>query len=317
MTAVLLGIFVFLLAAIGAAVGSFLNVVTWRAPEKMSLVSPPSHCPKCNSPVRWFDNVPILSWFILRGRCRDCKEPISFRYPLVEALSCFVAAIVSWALLVGNWTGWNSQAFYWEDYVVWTNAHALAGVDDESRVDGGGSDEQGSYFDSLNFSPSQDGFLSLLRSTSILAMVWLLIVDVALMLGFVEWDRGYSPPTLLFAALVALATALTALFLINDTDRCLERSGVFIGSAVLGALGPVVCFPLLTRDNRVEHVILGAVWGVASGCFLAFPGSLVFCLVSFFLKRKLHKQAFGLIVFGGITILLLAECVITPYFARF
>lgn len=316
MTLVLLGIFVFLLAAIGAAVGSFLNVVIWRVPEKMSLVSPPSHCPKCNSPVRWFDNVPIVSWFILKGRCRDCKEPISFRYPLVEALSCFVAVIVSWALLIGNWTGWNSQPFYWEDYVVWTNSHALSVVDDESHDDSLDLEEQCSAPGSLVFSPSQEGFLVLLRSTSILAMIWLLIADVALTLGFVEWDRGSSPSTLLFTALIVLATALLTLFLINDADRCLERSSFFVGSAVLGALGTTVCFPLLVRDNRVEFVILGAVWGVASGCFLAFPGSLILCLISVFLKRKLRKQVFGLAVFSGITILLLIECVIAPCFVR-
>ena len=95
MTTVLLVIFVFLLAAIGAAIGSFLNVVVWRVPEKMSLTTPPSHCPKCNSPVRWFDNIPIISWFILRGKCRDCHEPISGRYPLVESLSCFTALVIA------------------------------------------------------------------------------------------------------------------------------------------------------------------------------------------------------------------------------
>jgi leader peptidase (prepilin peptidase) / N-methyltransferase len=70
--------------AIGAVVGSFLNVVIHRWPREESIVFPGSHCPRCNAPIRWFDNVPVLSWIVLRGRCRSCREPIAVRYPLVE-----------------------------------------------------------------------------------------------------------------------------------------------------------------------------------------------------------------------------------------
>ena len=69
---------------LGAIIGSFLNVVIHRWPAEMSVVNPPSHCPRCASPIRWWDNVPVLSWMILRARCRNCGEPISPRYPLVE-----------------------------------------------------------------------------------------------------------------------------------------------------------------------------------------------------------------------------------------
>jgi len=81
------------LFALGGAVGSFLNVVIYRVPAGKSLVRPGSHCPACEHPIRWHDNVPILSWFVLRGRCRDCGSPISMRYPLVEAIAAalFVA----------------------------------------------------------------------------------------------------------------------------------------------------------------------------------------------------------------------------------
>jgi leader peptidase (prepilin peptidase)/N-methyltransferase len=72
---------------LGAIVGSFLNVVVHRLPRHESLVSPASHCPRCGTPVRPYDNIPILSWLLLRGRCRSCGEPISPRYPLVEALT--------------------------------------------------------------------------------------------------------------------------------------------------------------------------------------------------------------------------------------
>ncbi len=72
---------------LGAIVGSFLNVVSYRLPRHESLISPASHCPKCGTPVKPYDNIPILSWLLLRGRCRSCAAPISPRYPLVEVLT--------------------------------------------------------------------------------------------------------------------------------------------------------------------------------------------------------------------------------------
>ncbi|HEX4805034.1 MAG TPA: prepilin peptidase [Conexibacter sp.] len=83
------------LAAVGGLlVGSFLNVVAWRLPRGESLVAPGSHCPGCDAPVRPYDNVPVLSWLLLRGRCRDCRAPIAVRYPLVEACSAGLAVAV-------------------------------------------------------------------------------------------------------------------------------------------------------------------------------------------------------------------------------
>jgi leader peptidase (prepilin peptidase) / N-methyltransferase len=69
---------------IGLALGSFLNVVLYRAPRGMSISSPGSSCPACGAPVRWFDNIPVVSWLVLRGKCRSCHGPISVQYPLVE-----------------------------------------------------------------------------------------------------------------------------------------------------------------------------------------------------------------------------------------
>lgn len=83
------------LAAVGGLlVGSFLNVVAWRLPRGESLVAPGSHCSGCDAPVRPYDNVPVVSWLLLRGRCRDCRAPISIRYPLVEACSAGLAVAV-------------------------------------------------------------------------------------------------------------------------------------------------------------------------------------------------------------------------------
>lgn len=74
-------VFLFLL---GLSVGSFLNVVIYRLPRKESLTSPTSHCPNCHAPIKWYDNIPVLSFIVLRGRCRNCGQRISLRYPLVE-----------------------------------------------------------------------------------------------------------------------------------------------------------------------------------------------------------------------------------------
>jgi leader peptidase (prepilin peptidase)/N-methyltransferase len=78
----------------GTLIGSFLNVVVHRVPLRRSIVSPPSSCPACGSRIRPVDNIPVVSWLMLRGRCRSCHEPISARYPLVEAVTGVVFAAV-------------------------------------------------------------------------------------------------------------------------------------------------------------------------------------------------------------------------------
>jgi len=86
-----------LAGVLGAVFGSFLNVVAYRLPRHESIVKPASRCPRCGTPVRPYDNVPVLSWLLLRGRCRSCGCAISPRYPLVEALT---AALCVGAVLV-------------------------------------------------------------------------------------------------------------------------------------------------------------------------------------------------------------------------
>ncbi len=84
-----------LAALLGAVVGSFLNVVILRLPERRSIVRPGSACAACGRPVRWYDNVPVLAFLWLRGRCRDCRARLSLQYPLVEA----GMALLSWLAL--------------------------------------------------------------------------------------------------------------------------------------------------------------------------------------------------------------------------
>jgi prepilin signal peptidase PulO-like enzyme (type II secretory pathway) len=86
-------IFVFLF---GAAVGSFLNVVIHRVPNEESIVFPNSACPKCKTPIKAYDNIPLFGWLMLGGKCRSCKEPISARYPAVELLNALLWVLVYW-----------------------------------------------------------------------------------------------------------------------------------------------------------------------------------------------------------------------------
>ena len=85
-------------ALVGLVIGSFLNVVIWRVPRGESVVRPPSHCPGCGHEIRPRDNVPVLSWLLLRGRCRDCGTGISVRYPLVEAGTAVVFGVLTLAI---------------------------------------------------------------------------------------------------------------------------------------------------------------------------------------------------------------------------
>jgi leader peptidase (prepilin peptidase)/N-methyltransferase len=115
------------LAAVGGLVaGSFLNVVIARLPERRSLIRPASHCPGCGTPVRPYDNVPILSWLLLRGRCRGCGERISARYPLVEAATAGLCALA----IVAKGTGWEG----WLGIAMVLTLVPVAFIDLEHRI---------------------------------------------------------------------------------------------------------------------------------------------------------------------------------------
>jgi leader peptidase (prepilin peptidase) / N-methyltransferase len=92
----------------GLLFGSFLNVCISRLPRHESIVKPGSHCPQCGNPIRWYDNIPLLSWILLRGRCRDCKRSISWRYPIVE---------LSVGLLFARELGGQIYQSYWFSFV--------------------------------------------------------------------------------------------------------------------------------------------------------------------------------------------------------
>ncbi len=84
-------------AVFGAMLGSFLNVCVWRLPRNESVIRPRSRCPRCGTPIAWYDNVPIVSWILLGARCRACRAPISVQYPLVELAAALIwGGAVAW-----------------------------------------------------------------------------------------------------------------------------------------------------------------------------------------------------------------------------
>jgi leader peptidase (prepilin peptidase) / N-methyltransferase len=104
-----------IVASIGACVGSFINVVAYRLPRAcMSIVKPRSRCPRCTAPIAWYDNLPVLSWILLRAKCRHCRAPISARYPMVELVVAALFFVLAWQVLppealrdaAGHWHAW-------------------------------------------------------------------------------------------------------------------------------------------------------------------------------------------------------------------
>ncbi len=81
---------------LGACVGSFLNVCIYRISEGKSIIFPKSFCPNCQHPIRFYDNIPIISYLLLRGRCRDCHEKFSYRYPVVELITALLSLLLFW-----------------------------------------------------------------------------------------------------------------------------------------------------------------------------------------------------------------------------
>ena len=104
-------IFTFFIFVTGSCIGSFLNVVIWRLPRGESLSHPSSHCPSCNHPLAIWQNVPLLGWLALRGRCFYCKAPISVRYPIVEMVTALLFLAV-WASIVQAGLPWGGAVRY-------------------------------------------------------------------------------------------------------------------------------------------------------------------------------------------------------------
>ena len=132
-THILLIVFIF---ALGACVGSFLNVIIYRLPRGQSIVFPGSHCPSCGRAIRWYDNIPIVSWLVLVGKCRHCKASISPRYIVIEAVTAgLMVGLYTWYFVLRMRDGMGPLAEDWPTFAthgaLWCGLLACTATDIE------------------------------------------------------------------------------------------------------------------------------------------------------------------------------------------
>lgn len=220
---------------LGAALGSFLNVVIYRLPRRESLLRPGSRCPRCQTPIHPRDNVPILSYLLLRGRCRACRAPISPRYPLVETASAvlltvlwlregptiqFVAASIFVLMLIAIF-------FVDLDHRIVPNAISYPGILTGLLL----AFPQGRFLDALITAAAAGGFFLLIAVLSRGGMGGGDIKLAAMMGAFLGW------PSIVFALLVAFTTgAAVGLFLIASGRRSRKDAIPFGPSLAAGAI---------------------------------------------------------------------------------
>ncbi len=218
---------------IGGCLGSFLNVVVWRLPAGMSLVRPGSFCPKCRHSIRFYDNLPVLGWLLLRGRCRDCHEPISPRYPIIEALCAVLAGLFAILFFFGE-RGIPAGGFAWRglgpEFAEWAKYQA------------------GELFFCAN--PPVSILLHGLMAT----FVAFGIVYLTLAIGLIEWD-GKEIPTSLMVTLAVIALGVGAFAVIGTGTEWVSRGVLFGGGAGL------LCFLLLFVFFPWRNVVA---WGFLS-----------------------------------------------------
>lgn len=184
------GAVIFILVGVtvlGGAIGSFLNVVIYRLPAGQSLNRPSSRCPCCGHAIRPWHNIPVFGWLLLRGKCYDCGEPISVRYPVIEAIVAIMFLVVVWM----EWFGLRSSF-----------AFPLPEVTEVRR----------SIFDPLS------SFSVLVTST----VLDLMLLTTLLGVGMIEWDRKRVPRSIWLPVIVT--SVIFTLFLSWDGNWSLEIS---------------------------------------------------------------------------------------------
>jgi leader peptidase (prepilin peptidase)/N-methyltransferase len=221
---------------LGLLVGSFLNVVIHRLPRGESLVRPASRCPACEAPVRPYDNIPVVSWVLLRGRCRNCGATIGARYPVVEALTA--AAFVGAALTRGV----DDDLAVWLPFVAMLIA--VAGIDLDHRI--------------------------IPNKILLPAAIWGLAATIAFRPDNV--DDSLIAGGIAFTALLLTAIAYPAGMGMGDV-KLVGVMGIYLGSGVAPAMlaaflaGSAVGLAIIAREGKA-----GRKKGVPFGPFLALGG---------------------------------------------
>ena len=227
---------VVLIGVLGLLVGSFLNVVIYRLPRGESLVRPASHCPQCDAPVKPYDNIPVLSWLLLRGRCRSCGAPIGARYPLVEALTA--AAFVGAALARGV----DDDLALWLPFAAMLIA--VAGIDLDHRI--------------------------IPNKILLPAAIWGLAATIAFRPDNI--DDSLIAGGIAFSGLLLAALVYPAGMGMGDV-KLAGVMGIYLGSGVAPAMlaaflaGSIVGLAIIAREGKDARKK-----GVPFGPFLAFGG---------------------------------------------
>lgn len=227
---------VVLIGVLGLLVGSFLNVVIYRLPRGESLNRPASRCPQCETPIKPYDNIPVVSWLLLRGRCRKCGAAISARYPLVEALT---AAVFVGAALA---RGVDDDLALWLPFAAMLIA--VAGIDLDHRI--------------------------IPNKILLPAAIWGLAATIAFRPDNI--DDSLIAGGIAFSALLLAALAYPAGMGMGDV-KLAGVMGIYLGSGVAPALlaaflaGSVVGLVIIAREGRDARKK-----GVPFGPFLAFGG---------------------------------------------
>lgn len=271
---------------IGASLGSFLNVVIWRVPEGMSIVIPPSHCPKCNSPIRWFDNIPILSWFLLRGKCRRCGQSISIRYPLVESLSAVASLIAICGVLYNQ--GFNNESLFFSLFSDLGSAIATS----QNLI---GANEHAELLPCYI-----EDYTNLLWKSFICSLLWTIFLDMILMIGLILYDRKTPPTSLSVCTLIILAFIFSLFVYINDNKSLFRQITTYWGSGILGMLPMILLKSKAPNSSSIR--LIGFMGGIGLGLYLALPAMAVCQLLSYILGKIYSRNYLGLIVFAAISL---------------
>lgn len=255
-----LGWGVALVGAFGLVIGSFLNVVVYRVPNGMSIVAPPSACPNCGSGIKGYDNIPVLSWVLLGGKCRSCAEPISRRYPLVElGTGVFFAGVVVWL--------WGTGA----------SASSATGLGSGAGVG------------------ASAGSATVAGILVVVAFLYLAAVSVALAL--IDLDTRRLPNAIVLPSYLVGAILLGASAILNGNFSALLSAGVGMAALFLLYLIMALIYPggMGFGDVKLAGVLglfLGFLgWGpLVVGAFAAFLLGGIFAIGLMVLRKAGRKS---------------------------
>ncbi|MFT2815222.1 prepilin peptidase [Leifsonia sp. A12D58] len=255
-------------AVFGLLIGSFLNVVVYRVPNGLSIVSPPSACPHCSYEIKSYDNIPVLSWLLLRGKCRNCKATISSRYPLVEAGTALMfVGVALW------WMSSSSLVEHFETGLasLMTTGMLFLGAD----------------------APTSSEFIAAV----LILVAFLYLAAISIALALIDLDVHRLPNAIVLPSYVVAAALLGAASILNGDFEALLRGGIGLAILWVAYLIMALAYPggMGFGDVKLAGVLglyLGYLgWGeLAIGAFAAFLLGGLFAIALVVSKRANRKS---------------------------